>query len=240
VDLQSLIFAIGTYPNLSDCRQSRATAMKSECWLDVKDPGNVVLIGALVELPCAENHFSATLSAPDEITITAIHRAAPYPPGFLPSGAPSPQPGFCAKGLTPVWTLSLLAIPLSRLPKGEVTIRLVHPAVKISASKTAVDLKPPLHLSTNLDGAIGQVGAALNLATEDARSRVGPGQSASLVWLGTDRWPDTSLGCPVSGQQYEPVPSTGYVVVLKGTDSSPANEYHVSGTLERYCGATAS
>lgn len=240
VDLQGLIFAIGTNPNLGDCRLSRAKVMKSACWLDITDPGNALLIGALVELPCAENHFSATFSAADEITITAIHRVPPYPPGFLPSGGPPPQPGFCAKGITPAWTLSLLAIPLSALPEDELTIKLVHPAVDLPISRTTVDLKRPVNTSTNLDHAIGQVQAALNLATNDALSRVSPGQSASIVWFGTDRWSDTSLGCPVSGQHYDAAISPGYIVVVQPTDKPTSTEYHVSGNLLRSCGTTAS
>ena len=240
IDIQSLIFAIGSNPNLDDCRRSPAKIMKSQCWLDVKDPGNAMLIGALVEVPCAESHFSATLSALDEITIVVIDRASPYTPGFIPSGAPSPKPGACAKGFTPAWTLSLLAIPFSALPADELTIKVVHPALDIPVSKTMVDLRRPLNISTDLSARIAEVRAAINLAFQDALTRVTPGQSVGVVALGTQRWPDTGLGCPVAGQQYAAITSMGYLVLLKGSDQpSLLMEYHASGNTLRFCGRTA-
>ena len=95
VDLQGMVFAIGTNPNLDDCRRSKAQIMKSQCWLDIKDPGNSMLIAAYVDVPCSQSDLSATLSAPNEVTLTVSDHAGPFPPGFLSSSAPSPKPGDC-------------------------------------------------------------------------------------------------------------------------------------------------
>jgi hypothetical protein len=238
VDLQGSIFGLGSDPNIYDCQKEPVLAR--ECWLDIKDPGSALLIGALVEVPCAESSFSATLSARDEITIAVMDRASPYPPGFIPSGGPSPKPGACAKGVTPAWMLSLLAIPFSALPADELTIKVAHPGLDIPSSKTMVDLKRPLNISTDLTARIAEVRSAINLAFQDATTRVTPGQSVGAVALGTQRWPDTALGCPVAGQQYAAIVSMGYLVLLEGSDQpSLLMEYHASGNTLRFCGRTA-
>lgn len=234
VDLQGLAFGYWSNPNFYDCRRSQAPFFRNMCWLDIKDPGNAMLVGAYVDDLCADSTFSATLSAPHEVTITVAYRPTPRPP-FLQGPAQSLKPGQCPQEPTQA-LLSLLAIPLTALPADELTIKLVHPGVDLPAWKTMVDLKRPLNISNDLDSAIGRVGAALKLASSDAASRASLGGSASILWFGTGRWPDTGLGCPVSGQRYEAVTSMGYVIVMKGADQSSATEYHVSRNLLRFCG----
>lgn len=238
LDLEALVFAVGTNPNLEDCRGSRAPIMKSQCWLDMKDPGNSMLIAAYVDLPCSQSDLSATLSAPNEVTLTVTDYAGPFPPGFLASSAPSPKPGDCPKSMPSPAMLSLLAIPITSLPADELTIKLVHPLADVAVGRTMVDMKSPLHISGGaLDAQIAVAQTALSLASADALKRVSPGQSTRFLLFGTGRWPDTSLGCPVSGQNYNAVESTGYIVLLKPTDQpSKVMEYHISGSLATFCG----
>ncbi|MHB8613997.1 MAG: hypothetical protein ACYDAL_16470 [Candidatus Dormibacteraceae bacterium] len=238
IDLQGLIYGLGSNPRLSDCQRSQE--IRRQCWLDIADPGGAVLVAAYIDIPCAQSTASATLSGPDEITITVVDQAVPVPPGFLPTAAPSPKPGECPKGAPRPATLSLLDIPFTAVPADELTIEVVHPALQIPIAKTVVDLKDPLNISRNLNARIAEVRAATEHAFQDAMTRVQPGASVGFLELGTQQWPDTRLGCPVVGGQYAAVASVGYVVLLKGSDQpSLAIEYHESGNLQQYCGRVA-
>ncbi len=238
VDLQGLIYGLGSNPPLNNCQ--RAQSIRRQCWLDIKDPGDAMLVAAYIDVPCAQSEPSATFSAPNEITITVVDKAIAIPSGFLPNNAPSPKPGECPKGSPAPATLSLLAFPLTAVPADELTIKVVHPAIQIPDAKTVVDLKVPLNISRNLDARIAEVRAATEQAFQDALTRLPPGASVGFLELGTAQWPDTSLGCPVAGGQYAAVASTGYVVLLKGSDQpSLAMEYHSSGSLKQFCGRVA-
>jgi hypothetical protein len=212
--------------------------MRKACWLDIKDPGNAMLIAAYVDDVCASSTFSAALSAPDELTITVTYIPTPPPLRFYPSPMAPPKPGACPQDPTQE-LLSLLAIPLTALPPEELTVKLVHPAVDIPAERTVVDLKHPLNTSSNADDAMGRVTAALDRASADAQSRLGPGYWTTLGWFGPGRWPDSSLGCPVSGQRYDPGTFLGFIVVFRAGGQPSAMEYHVTEHLLRFCGSTA-
>jgi hypothetical protein len=138
--------------------------------------------------------------------------------------------------------LSLLAIPVGALPADELTIKLVHPLANVAMGRTVVDMKSPLHISSApVDAQIKLAQTALNLASADAQKRVAPGQSTRFVMFGTGRWRDTGLGCPVSGQNYDAIDSSGYIILLKATDQpSKVMEYHISGSLTAFCGLVPS
>ncbi len=238
IDLQGLVFGLGSNPRLSDCQQARV--LRGGCWLDITDPGNAMLIAAYVEVPCAQTELSAAITAPDEVTITAVDGAVAVPPGFLPSSAPSLKPGECPKGAGAAPMLSLLAIPLSSLPATELTLKVDHVGIQIAEAKTKVDLQRPLNISRNLDARIAEVRAATQLALQDAMTKVPAGKSVGFRAIGTGRWTDTGLGCPVAGQQYSAITAPGFWVMLESSDQpTMALEYHLAGGVEAFCGRVA-
>ena len=74
----------------------------------------------------------------------------------------------------------------------------------------------------------------INLAMTDLSQRLGtPTRQMESAPLEPRVWPDTSLGCPVAGQVYQPVQTKGYAIVLKVGDQS----YTYHSDLQRvvYC-----
>jgi len=238
--LRGLVHGIGSDPRLDMCRT--LPALKGQCWLDIKDPGNALFVAAYVEAPCAENSLQAALTGSAEITITATAAAAPDPrhPGLATS------PGQCA-GAMPSAERSLLSIPLSAVPSGQVVVKVVHSGASIAAESTTVDLASPLNVSTDLDAKVVEVQTSINEAFQDALSapgtanaKVRPGASVSLHSFGTARWDSTDLGCPSPGKQSIPTTETGYTIGLVSSDQpSTVFEYHISGNLMSFCGRIA-
>jgi hypothetical protein len=182
------------------------------------------MIAALIDEPCMlTDSVNATLAAAtSEITITVINS------------------GSCPKGLPPSPSLSLIAIPLSVLPAAEMTINLLHPGIPAHSGKMMVDLRQPLDVHSDLPARISEVIASISTSEKDASNRLPPGQAVSFLWIGSNRWTDTGLGCPVQGQAYQPTDARGFVVFLRGTDQPQmAMEYHVSGPNLAFCGRVA-
>ena len=227
VDLLGLLHGAGVSPGLDDCTQfSQMPPIRADCWLDVKDPGNSLLVAAVVDEPCAAtNSVTAELPAANELTVTAAHTAACLATPGGPKGG--------AQGIP---TLSLLSIPLTALPSDEITVTLVHTGISVSPTKVSVDLRQPLTIHTSAPAVANDVATAITSAEKDTdRRAASPGQIVSLLAVGTSRWSDTSLGCPNPGQTYSPADARGYVVLLRGGDHT-AWEYHVSGSLLAFCG----
>jgi hypothetical protein len=222
-DLLGLLHGVGVFPSLDECNRFRQ--FRAQCWLDVKDPGNSLMVAGLVDLPCkATDSTSATMSATTELTITVANS------------------GDCGRGsgMAPLPFLSLMAIPLSALPADEITVRLLHTGVSVPVAKMMVDLRRPLNVHSDVLGLTTEVIAAHTTAMADAGTRVVyPGQ-VSLLAIGTNRWTDTALGCLIPGQKHAPSDARGYVVFLRGSDQPQlAMEYHVSGTTVAFCGRVA-
>lgn len=221
-DLLGLLHGVGVFPGLDEC--NRLPQVRAQCWLDVKDPGNSLMVAAAVEEPCMlTNSVTAALSATDEVTITVVNS------------------GSCGHGgMAPLPSLSLLAIPLSALPADEITVKLTHTVVATPPAKMMVDLRRPLNIYTDAQTRSNEVLAAVKAATNDAMNRVVFPAQFSFLAIGTDRWTDMGLGCPIPGQAYTPADARGYVVFLRESDQSQlAMEYHVSGTTAVFCGRVA-
>jgi hypothetical protein len=217
-DLRGLVHGIGANTSLDQC--NRVPQVRAQCWLDVKDPGNSLLVGARLDEPCMTTQsVTAALSLPTEVTISVLHS------------------GSCDSGWPPLPHLSLLAIPLNVLPTDEIAVRFVHVGIARPVAKMLVDLRRPLNLATDVEARMNEVIAAGAAATKDAVSQVPPGQSVSFVALGTNRWTDTSLACPVQGRSYVQADARGYVIFLRGSDQPQLEmEYHVSGANLAFCG----
>ena len=217
-DLLAMVHGIGVRPGLDECQ--RFQDLRPSCWLDVKDPGDSLLIAALINEPCMlTNSVSAALSSTNEISVTVINS------------------GSCPGGIPPGPSLSLLAIPLSVLPTDEITLDLVHPGIPAHSTRMMVDLRRPLDVHTDVQARIHDVDTAINAAQQDALKRITPGQTVTFLGIGTNRWADTSLGCPIQGRAYPPADARGLVVFMRGSDQPQlAMEYHWSGSTLTFCG----
>ncbi len=223
VDLLGLVHSLGAFPRFDDCAQY---VFRVQCWQDIKDPGNSLLLAAVVDEPCAPTQsVTAALSESVKLTITVANRA-----GCLNGGGSAPLP-----------YLSLVSIPLSQLPADEVTVVLVHTGVSNRTAKMMVDLRRPLNIGTDEQTRMNEVGAAVAAASDDASTRLSNPAQYSFRALGTDRWTDTSLGCPVPGHSYAPADARGYVLFFSVWDRQPQldMEYHVSGHTLAFCGRVA-
>jgi hypothetical protein len=219
IDLLGLLHGVGVAPSLDECK--RLSYLRAQCWMDIKDPGNSLMVAAFVDVPCMlTDSVTAVMSASNEVTITVMNS------------------GGCLKAATqPLPFLTLLAVPLNSVPADEITLKLLHPKLTLPTVKTQVDLREPLNISTDLQGRITEVLGAIRVATDDAVKRVPPGQSISFLEIWTSRWKDTGLGCPAQGQQVTPANATGYTVLVKGSDQPQlAIEYHVSRAELAFCG----
>jgi hypothetical protein len=224
-DLLGLVHGLGFfYPRLDEC--TRVPQFRAQCWLDVKDPGNSLLVAAYVDVPCTVTQsVTAALSLPTEVTIVVVSTPACQNGGYA----------------APTANLSLLAIPLTLLPVDEVTVNVLHIGISVPTAKMMVDLRRPLNLATDMQARTNEFHAATTAATNDALTRVPPGQTVSFVAFGTNRWTETSLGCPVPGEAYQLADARGYVIFLRGSDQPQLDmEYHVSGTYVAFCGRVAS
>jgi hypothetical protein len=222
-DLLGLVHGLGFfYPRLDEC--TRVPQFRAQCWLDVKDPGNSLLVAAYVDVPCTVTQsVTAALSLPTEVTIVVVSTPACQNGGELPAA-----------------NLSLLAIPLTLLPVDEVTVNVLHTGISVPTAKMMVDLRRPLNVATDMQARVDEFHAATTEATNDALTRVPPGQTASFLAFGTNRWTDTSLGCPVLGKPSVAADARGYVIFLRGSDQPQlAMEYHVSGANVAFCGRVA-
>lgn len=218
VDLLGLVHAVGAHPSFDDC--IRVPGLRSECWLDVKDPGDTLLIGAILAAGCTNtDSVSAQLSDPKSVTIIATHSGGCGRGG----AAGSPE-------------MTLLGIPLAALSPTEIRITLTHVGASAPSSDTVVDLRRPLDLATDARSRMNETIAAITLAGDDAIRRVGNAQ-ISFAGVGTDRWNDTALGCPTPGRTYKPTTAQGYVVFLRRSDQPQSRmEYHVSASTQVFCG----
>jgi len=188
-DLLGLVHGLGFYPSLDEC--TRVPQFRPQCWLDVKDPGSSLLVAAYVDVPCTlTQSVTAALSLPTEVTITVVSTPACQNGGELPAAH-----------------LSLLAIPLTLLPVDEVTVNALHTGISVRTAKMMVDLRRPLNFATDMQARTNEFDAATTEATNDALTRVPPGQTVSFVAFGTNRWTDTSLGCPGSSCPTDNCPS---------------------------------
>src|SRR5260370_18099447 len=202
-DLLGLVYGLGTLTSLDEC--NRLPQVRAQCWLDVKDPGNSLLVAARIDEPCMlTQSVTAALSLPTEVTISVINTTI-----CIPRMPPPPHD-------------TLLTIPLTVLPTDELTVRLLHVGLTTPVAKMLVDLRQPLDVVTDMRARINEVIAAGAAATNDAVTRVPPGQSVSFVALGTNRWIDTSLDCPVQGKSYSPSHARRYVIFLRGSDHPPS------------------
>jgi len=217
-DLLGLVYGLGTLIGVDDC--NRLPQVRAQCWLDVKDPGNSLLVAARIDEPCMLTlSLTAALSLSDEVTISVTNKYS------------------CIAGMPPAPHDTLLAIPLTSLPADEITVRLVHVGITTPAAKMLVDLRRPLNVAADMTTRVNDVRAAVTAATNDAVTRVAPGQSFLLWSVGTSRWSDTSLGCPVQGHAYQPAEARGYVVFIRASDQPTLQmEYHVSGSNLAFCG----
>jgi len=220
VDLRGLVNGMGPNPGLDDCL--RFQDLRATCWLDVKDPGNSLMLAAIVDEPsCQAASITATSSGRNEVTITVDNG---WGCAFGGGGtASSPH-------------LSLLAIPLSALPADEITVKLVHIGLAVPLAKMMVDLRRPLNIHQDVQAVTDEVRAARSAAVNDAFSRVAPGRGFTFLAIGTNRWTDTGLGCPRPGQTNAPADARGYVVFLTEYHPNLAMEYHVSGANVAFCG----
>lgn len=221
-DLLGLLHGVGVFPRLEEC--NRLPQLRAQCWLDVKDPGNSLMVAAAVEEPCmVTNSVTAALTATNEIDVTVVNS------------------GSCGQGgMAPLPFLSLLAIPLSALPADEITIKLLHTGVATPPAKMMVDLRRPLNIYADVQTRMNEVLAAITAATNDAMNRVVFPAQFSFLAIGTDRWSDSGLGCPIPGQAYTPADARGYVVFLRESDQPLlAMEYHVFGATLVFCGRVA-
>ncbi len=222
VDVLGLIHGMGYRPNLDEC--ARMPELRAQCWLDIKDPGDSLLIATVVDEPCLTAQSVSGALSSTELAITVVHT------------------GVCGHGGASAGTpyLSLLAIPLTALPADEVTVKVFHTGLAVPMQKMMVDLRRPLTIGTDVQVQTNQIIAAVKAALNDAANRLGPGQAASFLAIGTDRWTDAGLGCPTSGHSYAPQDARGYVVFLKDPDLQQLPmQYHISGASLAFCGRTA-
>lgn len=223
VDLLGLVHGMGYRPNLDEC--AAHTQFRAQCWLDIKDPGDALMVATVVDEPCmSAQSVTAALSGITDLVVTVVN------PGGCRNGGGS-------AGLP---YLSLLAIPLNTLPADEVTVTVVHTGVTVPPAKVMVDLRRPLNIGTDVRARVNEVDAAKTKASNDATNRLAPGHALSFLAIGTNRWTDTSLGCPVLGHSYSAADARGYIILLK--DSDPLQlpmEYHVSGANWAFCGRVA-
>ncbi len=221
VDLLGLLHGVGVYPDLDECDRFRD--LRDTCWLDVQDPGNSLMVAALVDEPCMlTNSITAALVTTTEIGISVANS------------------GSCPKGEPPGPNLSLLAIPLRALPSDEITVILQHPGIPAHTAKMMVDLRQPLDIHTDVRVRATEVISSIESAERDAIQRVPPGHTVTFQRVGTNRWSDTALGCSVEGQTYQPADAKGFVVFMRGSDQPQlAMEYHVSGPTVVFCGRVA-
>src|SRR5260370_4273171 len=215
--LLGLVYGLGTLFGIDDC--NRLPQVRAQCWLDVKDPGTSLLGAARIDEPCMLTlSLTAALSLPDEVTISVINKNS------------------CIAGMPPAPHDTLLAIPLTSLPADEITVRLVHVGITTPVAKMLVDLRRPLNIAADMTTRAKDVRAAVTAATNDAVTRVAPGQSFLLSSVGTSRWSDTSLGCPVQGHAYQPADARGYVLFITASDQPTLQmEHHVSGSNPASC-----
>jgi hypothetical protein len=223
VDLLGLVYGMGSRPGLDECQ--RFQDLRATCWLDVKDPGNSLILAGVVDEPsCRAASITATSSGTNEVTITVDNGW-----GCALGGG----------GASSSSHLSLLAIPLTALPVDEITLKLVHTGLAVPMAKMMVDLRRPLNTHQDVQTVINEVRAASSAVVNDAFSRVAPGQGFSLLAIGTNRWTDTGLGCPRPGQPFTPADARGYVVFLTEYHPNSAMEYRVSGANVAFCGRVA-
>jgi hypothetical protein len=227
VDLLGLLHGLGVDPSLDECnRFAQIPPIRAACWLDVKDPGNSLMIAAVLDEPCTVTTAVSGVLSLDEITITVVH-----------TGSCSATPGAPKGGAQPAPTLSLLSIPLSALPASEITVNLVHTGASIPVARVPVDLRQPLTIHTNVEAVRSDVVTAISSAERDAGNRIAFPAQILFLGIGTGRWTDTSLGCPVAGQSVSSADARGYVVYLRSTGQpNTALEYHASGTQLAFCG----
>ena len=223
-DLLGLVHGWGAFPSIEECQQLRQ--VRDMCWPQVRDPGDSLMVAAIVEEPpCAATSIASAMSGTNEVTITVVD-------GWGCT---------IGSGDVAIPTRSLLAIPLSRLLADEIVIKLQHTGVEAPPPKMMVDLRRPLNIHEDVQTAMNDMRAAIGEAAGDAINRVAAGQSFGLLAIGTDRWTDTGLGCPTPGHVYIPADARGYRVYFLRRSDQPhlAMEYHVSGTTVAYCGQVA-
>jgi hypothetical protein len=232
-DLLGLVYSMHSQPTFDDCYRwiQLQAPIRKDCWADVKDPGNSLLIAAQVIEAClSTNSITGIISATNTLTITVVS-SGQCAPGSGMQAAPS---------------LSLLSIPLDQLPADEVRINLLHTYLhgsfhflpELAAQWTVVDLRHPLDVHNDVQVRMAEVGSSIGAAEADALNRLRPDQTPYPEVVGTARWIDGSLGCPDPGQTYEARDARGFVILLSwfGQPSNSAFEYHISARTVVYCG----
>ena len=190
------------------------------CWPAVKHPpSGSVFIAVWLQIPCTTSTTSVAVGG--NVVTFLVRSTNTCKAGDQSSVAPQ---------------YSLVSVAQQDLPSDVLTLRVSHlgdtggSTDSRLASSTVIDLAQPPAPLPSLDQRADEVRAVVSAAKNAAARQLKVGTAAlELVELGTQRWPDTSLGCtPASPATSLPVPTVGYEIVLRRIGSTSLVSYHAN------------
>ena len=203
-DLRAMVSGLGDTLAPNECQQPLPSEA-AECWDSVKPPAHSLFLAMNLYRPCNTSHISAALKR-QTLTFTTTFQSDSCPPG---SGT-SPQPA-----------LSLVAIPLNRLPAGTLTIILIQDGRQVG--RTWVDLSSGANSLPTPSRRFSEIQDALQAAHSAVAAKH---LALQPVEIGEEHWNDESLGCPQAGTQSSPADIWGYVIGMGASKGSPSMEFH--------------